>query len=364
MSKKRILLDETALRHATLGGGILGGGGGGSAASGEKNARIASQYRPLYLTDINDLPGDAIVLTASMVGAPAAAEKYIDASGLVRAVQLFLENTGMKIGGIISNENGGESTVNGWVASAVLGIPLLDAQCNGRAHPTGVMGSMNLHKLPGYVTTMTAAGGNPAAGRNLECLFTGGIDAAARLVRLASIEAGGLVAVARNPVTADYVKENGAVGSVSHAIETGRIYEKGLEVSVGRAVEDLCAFLGGEVLARGAVEKYSLRGEGGFDVGHVTADGCELTFWNEYMTADRADGARAATFPDLIMTLDAKTGRPLPSSDIREGMDVYVITTKSAHLHLSSTMYDRDLIAQVEPIVGRDLVKYLARPDK
>lgn len=359
MAKQQLRLDEAALRHATLGGAILGGGGGGSAVSGERHARLATQYRPLYLTDLDDVPGDAVILTASMVGAPAAAEKYIDASAFVRSVELFLQNTGIRVGGIISNENGGESTVNGWVASAVLGIPLLDAQCNGRAHPTGVMGSMNLHKLEGYSTVMTAVGGNPETGRNLECVFTGPIGGTAKMVRLASIEAGGLVAVARNPVTADYIRRNGAVGSVSHAIETGRVYEEGLKAGVEQGVKALTAYLHGEVLAKGVVDSYELRGEGGFDVGHVTVDGCEMTFWNEYMTVEGPDGKRRATFPDLIMTLDAETGRPLPSSDIRKGQTVYVISTGSKNLRLSPTMYDPELIGQVEPIVGKKMAEYL-----
>ncbi len=44
-------------------------------------------------------------------------------------------------------------------------------------------------------------------------------------------------------------------------------------------------------------------------MGKVTIDGFEMTFWNEYMTLEK-DGERYATFPDLIMTLDAKTARP------------------------------------------------------
>ena len=99
--------------------------------------------------------------------------------------------------------------------AAALGLPLVDAQCNGRANPTGVMGSMNLHRDPGYITTMTCAGGNPETGRYVEGVFRGTINRTAALVRAASVEAGGVVGVARNPVTAAYVRKNGAVGGIS-----------------------------------------------------------------------------------------------------------------------------------------------------
>lgn len=63
------------------------------------------------------------------------------------------------------------------------------------------MGSMNLHKLPDYKTVQACVGGNPDTGNHIECFFEGTIDSTSKMVRLASIEAGGLVAVARNPVT-------------------------------------------------------------------------------------------------------------------------------------------------------------------
>ena len=82
----------------------------------------------------------------------------------------------------------------------MLGIPLIDAPCNGRAHPTGVMGSLNLHRDPNYITTMTCVGGRKELGRHVECTVTGSIDHCSKLVRAAAVEAGGLVAVIRNPV--------------------------------------------------------------------------------------------------------------------------------------------------------------------
>lgn len=347
-------LDRAALKHAILGGTILGGGGGGAPEKGAEFAGIAVDYTDLRLYDISDIPQDALVLTVSLVGAPNARDKFLYASDFARTIELFRQNCGVKLGGIITNENGGEATINGWLQSALTGLPLLDAPCNGRAHPTGVMGSMNLHKDPLYRTTQCFAGGNRATGNYVEGMVSGSIGHTSQLVRMASVEAGGLVAVARNPVTAAHVRENAAVGGVSHAIAVGEVYSEGLSRSPEAAMEKLCGFLNGRVLARGVVRDFSIRSEGGFDVGSAVIDGVELTFWNEYMTAEQ-DGKRLATFPDLIMTFDAKSGMPLTSAMIKEGIEAVAFAADMSALHLSKTMFEQELMESCERIIHKSL---------
>ena len=82
-----------------------------------------------------------------------------------------------------------------------------------------------------------------------------------------------------------YARENCALGGVSYAIDTGKAFLKGLESSVEDAVNGVCTFLNGRVLARGPVQNFSIETTGGFDVGYAAVDGCEMTFWNEYATA-------------------------------------------------------------------------------
>lgn len=356
--KNRRKLGQAELEFAAIGGAILGGGGGGSADHGRKYAEIAVAYRELYLYDINDFSDEELLLTASLVGAPKAPDQYMTAAQFVRSFELFQQFSPTPLAGIITNENGGSSTFNGWIPSAVLGIPLVDAPCNGRAHPTGIMGSMNLHKNPDYITTQTAVGGNPALGRNIECVFKGTIDHTARLVRQASIDAGGLVGVARNPVTVAHAKKNNAIGGVTSAIETGEAFMKGLSASPEKAVTAAMAYLGGEIIAKGTVKDFEIITEGGFDVGFAKIDDVEMTFWNEYMTLDKS-GQRKATFPDLIMTFDVATGTPLSSAMIEPGMEVYVAAAPSTGLKLSSTMHEVDLLKEVEGIVGKELVSYM-----
>src|SRR5690606_21692653 len=114
------------------------------------------------------------------------------------------------------NENGPETSVNGWFAAAVSGLPVLDFACNGRAHPTGLMGSMGLHAQPGFVSQQAFVGG--AEERYTEGLVRGGLEDVAAIVRRASQVAGGFVSVCRNPIAIGYARDNGAPGAISEAI--------------------------------------------------------------------------------------------------------------------------------------------------
>ena len=342
MKTKGIRLTKDVLDAALTGGTILGGGGGGDPKKGRKYAEIAVDYTDLRLITIDELDENDVLLTASLVGAPNAPAQFMTPKDIAKTVEILQKNCDFHIGGIITNEQGGEATVNGWLQAAVTGLPVVDAPCNGRAHPTGVMGSMNLHRLADYTTVQACVGGNPDTGNHIECFFEGTIDHTSKMVRLASIEAGGLVAVARNPVKVSYAKENCAIG----------------ETSVEEGVNSLCTFLNGHVLAKGPVRNFSIETTGGFDVGYATVDGCEMTFWNEYATAEK-DGERLATFPDLIMTINAKTGEPVTTAMMEEGLEVYVIATDKKNLRLSPTMYAPELLKATEDVIKKDLISYL-----
>ncbi|SNS07286.1 hypothetical protein SAMN05446037_1003275 [Anaerovirgula multivorans] len=356
--KGRIKLNKEMLKYALIGGAILGGGGGGSMELGEASGNIALNYGELQLVDIDEIPNDALIVTASAVGAPAAVDKYVKPRDYVRTVEILQENTGLKLGGIITNENGGAATMNGWIQAAILGIPLIDAPCNGRAHPTGTMGSMGLNNVPNFVSYQAFAGGNAELGNRIEGFFKGDISKTAALIRQSAVQAGGLVAVARNIVEARYVKENGAVHGISHAIETGRKFYEGLKISPYDAIKTVASFLKGEIVVEGTVSEFELVTEGGFDVGRVVVKGIEMTFWNEYMTLE-VNKDRLYTFPDLIMSFDKSTGLPLTTAEIKKDQEIVIIATKKENLKLGSGMFDHKLLQEIKPIVNKDILKYI-----
>ncbi len=353
-----LMITEELADYAIIGGALLGGGGGGSMAKGRQNVAQALASGPLPLVDVEDVPPDTVLVTGSAVGAPAATEAQALPESYVRVVNILTENGCPKPGGFIPNECGGSSITNGWVPAAMMGLPLVDALCNGRAHPTGAMGSMGLHKDPDYVSRQAAAGGDPAKGLYLELHVAGKLETVAPLIRLAADRAGGLVAVARNPVKASYAARYGAPKALKQAIELGRRMRAAEGKSGGAVAEAAAAFLGGDIVARAAVEKLTLVTRGGFDSGEIVIGDCETTFWNEYMTLERG-GERLATFPDLIMTLDAATGLPVTTAEVRMGQEAILLRVPASRLILGEGMRDLDLLAAIEPIVDKPILPYV-----
>lgn len=352
-----IKLDMEAVEAAVLGGTILGGGGGGSMIKGRELGELAVRIGEPRLVDVEDLPDDALIVTVSAVGAPAAKEGVAKPFAYLRAVVILKQNGG-DAQGFISSECGGIAVVNGWLQSAVFGIPVVDAPSNGRAQPIIPMGSMGLHAIPGFVSLQAAAGGNTTTGRYTEVCVRGSLMQASAAIRQFSAQAGGLVAVARNPVQAGYIKKNGAPGAVKQAIELGRamlnVKHKGAEAIIN-AVTDT---LGGRIVDESVVESVELKTSGGFDTGKVIFSDYELTFWNEYMTLDKGNN-RVSTFPNLIMTIDAESGTPVTSAEIKEGQKVALLVVPKERLLLGGGMRYKELFELAEDVVGKPMVQYL-----
>lgn len=359
MSSDGLLITRELAQAAVYGGKFLGGGGGGSAEEGLKTAFTALEMGEVRLVSVENLEEDAPVVTASAVGAPAAREKMVTVDDARRVFDLYLEVTGEKPAGVITNENGGMATVNGWILAAVVGIPVVDAPCNGRAHPTAQMGSMGLSKKEDFITWQIAAGGNPDLNKNLLLAVRGSLPSTSRIVRQASVEAGGLVTVIRNRVEAAYLKENAAVGGITQAIEIGRVFQK-YRGNTGAIIKGLEEKLDVRVILEGNIQDFELETRGGFDVGkfYVWGDSkAEVTFWNEYMTVEEG-GRRVCTFPDLITVLSAERGEVLTSAELKEGEQVVLLYVPKKELKLGAGMFDKKLFVEVEKVINKDLVSF------
>ena len=347
---KRILTKSDA-KKAIYGGCILGGGGGGWIDDGlEKADQIFNIGQP-KLISIDELQDDDYVPCVSLVGAPSAKDLFVSSDQLVSTVHRMQKEFDKPIKAIMTNENGAATTINGWLQSAATGLPFIDAPCNGRAHPTGSMGSLNLSEVDHYVSIQAFAGGR--GDLEVEGVISGSLDLPSSAVRAISVQAGGMVGVCRNPVSVDYIKQNAAVGGISEAIKLGEVFLS--ESESEKRIDAIVGYLGGDVVGSGVVDHFELKESGGFDVGIVQIKDLELTVWNEYMTAD-INGERIGTFPDLIMTFDTNTGMPLVSAEIAQGQDVTVINVPKEKLTLSSTMFNENLLKAIEPVINRKIV--------
>jgi len=354
----KLVLNQDLVEAAVVGGSFYGGGGGGALSTGRDMGKLAVTLGDPYLVDITDVPDDAVLLTVSAVGAPAAKGSHAKAYHYLKAVEISIKNTGLQVYGFITNECGGLATVNGWVQSAGFGLPVVDVPCNGRAHPTGLMGSMGLHKVPSYVSIQVAVGGSHELGTYVEVIVKGKIQQAANIIRQAAVQAGGLVAVARNPVRAAYARDHAAPGAVNQCIKVGKAMLEALKRSPLEAIEAAAETAGGKIVGKGKVVQKELQTTGGFDVGRIVVDdGSDLSFWNEYMTLEK-HGSRIATFPDLIVTLDCSTGLPVSSAEIQTSQEVAVVVVPKKNLILGAGVKDEDLYQVVEKITGKEIIRY------
>lgn len=353
-----IISKEQGLK-AIYGGLFLGGGGGGSLEGGLHILEETFNYGDLKIHNIDEFKNEDLIITASLVGSPASKEKYVGNEHYKRVYDLYKQVSKDKITGIMTNEIGAQAITNGWMLSAMEDIPLIDAACNGRAHPTGAMGSMGLNSKLNYTTIQTAAGGKGK--KDISLSVKGSVASTSELIVRSSIEAGGFVTVLRNPINIEYIKSNGAINSITYAIKVGEIFIES-EGNPSGIMKGLSNQIGVELVSKGEIYQLQLETIDGLDVGYFkmnSEEGShEIIYWNEYMTIDDNRGERVATFPDLICVLDAKTGMPILSSELELGMEVILVKLDKDKLILGKSMYDMNLLKDAEKCINRELVKY------
>ncbi len=344
--------------NAIYGGLLLGGGGGGILSEGIKILDQVVKLGGIELHSIDEMDNDSIVATASLVGSPSSKDKFVGAGHYKRVYELFGSIYDKAVKGIITNELGAQSVTNGWMLSAMTGIPFIDAPCNGRAHPTGSMGSLGLSRSKNYVSVQVCAGGKGDS--EIEVTAKGTLAGASKIIRNSAVAAGGFVTVLRNPVSAGYVKEQAAVGAIEAAIKIGGILRAD-ENNIQKTISDLMNCIGLEVLCEGVLTDVILNSRGGFDVGECVIKSKDsiynVSIMNEYMTAEK-NGVRIATFPDLIAIFDKKTALPVISAEVVGGTEVVLAKIPSDRLILGSSMSDIELFKEVEPTLEKNLTDY------
>lgn len=354
-------IDESKIEALAIGGLILGGGGGGGMINGIENAQLslADGLQPQVIS-VQDLPEQATILTISAVGAPSATEQYVETEDYVKIIELLEKNYDLKIDALITNEMGGGSSFNAFIPAALKGIPMVDASCNGRAHPLGTMGAMGLAETSGYVTQQAAVGGNPIMNKAVQLVVQGSVNATSTLVRQAAVEAGGLVVVARNPVSKEFILEHAALNTLTQSYEVGRTFLQG--ATPLEKVENVARYLDGAVVCQGKVEEFELTMSGGLDEGkftiHEQENDFDLYIWNEYMALDK-NGVRQSTFPDLLMSFDQKTGLPITTAELTAGQEIFVLQVPYQKLALGAGMHEISGYERIEKALNIEILPYV-----
>src|SRR5207245_10390522 len=187
------------------GGSVLACGGGGWVSHGEVMAEATTNANTPVLASVDELPDEALVVTVTAIGAPGAAGWEIQPHDYVNALQLVMDRCQAPVVAVLTASNGASTTINGWIQSATLGVKVLDAAGDVRAHPTGKLGGMGLTERSGYRTVQAVAGGNRKLHGELRLVAEGSIVTTSNILRDVSVRVGGFIAAARNPVEAAWV---------------------------------------------------------------------------------------------------------------------------------------------------------------
>src|ERR671923_630424 len=144
------------IESLAIGAWILGTGGGGSPYLALLNMRAL--YRDgacVSLMDPMDLADDDLVAVVSNMGAPLVGqERLTDPRTIERAVRMMEDYLGRRFRAVMSLEIGGGNAIQPFMAAALLGVPVIDGDCMGRAFPEAQMTSFAIHDLPMYPLTL------------------------------------------------------------------------------------------------------------------------------------------------------------------------------------------------------------------
>ncbi|MBR0932705.1 DUF917 family protein [Bradyrhizobium jicamae] len=345
--------------EAGLVGGLFlsaGGSGRNAVAKNRGLGQMALDYGGVRLVGIDELDPDATVITATAVGAPGFANWAIRPRDSINAARRLIERFERPPVGVICGHVPG---FNAWLVAAALGLDYVDAASNGRGHPTVKMGGMGLASRLDLSITQVGCSGSKAENNEFAVVVDGDIVRTSNLMRQAAVINGGLIYAARGPLSAGYIRENGAPGAITFQLDLGRAM---LAASGADRIRATVEFLDGELLVEGEVTENTVAYGGGFDLGQMKVRGTRgeavLGVYNEFMTAD-VEGQRVATFPDMIGTLDPETGDVISISESKPGTHVAVIIAHRSKFPVGKGALDPAVFPEVEKAMGVDMRSYL-----
>src|SRR6516165_3219268 len=326
MSTGPITLDD--IECLAVGAWILGTGGGGSPYLGLLNMRrLYAEGHRVELMSPLDLDDDDWVAVVSNMGAPLVGqERLADSRNIARAVRMQEEINGIKFRAVMSVEIGGGNGVQALMAAVHLGVPVVDADCMGRAFPEAQMTSVAIGGLRPYPCTLY----DP---RGIEAVVTKvpSWKWMERTSRKICVEMGSIASTSKAPRTGREVKDCGIHFTTTKAIRIGYAVQE-----ANRSHQDPIAALleseGGKKLFTGKIVDVARRTTEGFLRGSALVEGSDadrghrlkLSFQNEWIVAWR-DKQPIAMSPDLICVLDSVNGHGIGTETVRYGQRVTIV---------------------------------------
>ncbi|BBK42964.1 hypothetical protein STVA_29840 [Allostella vacuolata] len=333
---KLVTVEE--LDFLATGAWILGTGGGGDPYHGllALKALYADGARvPLVAAD--DLDDGAMVGVVSQMGAPVVnLERTADPAMTVKPVRMMETHVGRRFDALMLSEIGGGNALQPFLAAAVLGYPVVDADSMGRAFPSVFHTSFAVGDLTAHPYALADI-------RDNEVMVTRCADWlwSERIARKVLVEFGSRAFSCKAPRTGREVKDWGIHGTVRQAIALGRaVHEARLRHE--DPVAAVLASQDGRRLFRGKIADVERRATEGHLRGAAECEGLDedrghryrLEFQNEFLVG-RRDGVVDVTTPDLICVLDSVSGEAVGTERLRYGQRVTMVALPAPALFLT-----------------------------
>ncbi len=305
-----------------------------------KQARaLMAAGKQFTMISVDDLPDDwMVVAAAGGVGGGGAWEYVVERAKKQKlpaventrlaSAEALAKHMGVKWSAIIRNEAAG-AMMGAFQSAIELGVPIVDACLAGRAKP-----ELNLQ-----VSFINDVSGSPAAlvtrwGDTIIVDKTVDDFRLEDLARAVAVSSGGGSSIARNPMTGTEVKRGTIRGAVSEAMLFGRTVREA-RAQGANPVDALIKVANGYKLFQGVVKKAEPRGERGFNWEDAELEGVGAWKGHTYKIFVKneniiswLDGKPDVLPPDLIYTLDPKTGDAITSPRMGGyplGMEVVIV---------------------------------------
>jgi hypothetical protein len=312
------------LEALSLGVTLLGCGGGGRVD------QVAAYLRQLNgdvlatLISADDRSGGLVnVMAVGYVGATTVMdEKLPSGDELAGAVAALARWTGVEAEALMPAQIGGVCGLAAVAAAHRLGLPVVDADFEGRSVPRLDQFSL---AVAGRATVPFAMAGPNGFSMVIDHAESAQVEA---VVRATVARTGGWAAFALGPLPLGELSDFSIVGSMTEALNQGRA----MLAQRGCAPEVMGAALGGRTLAVGRVVAVSRAGDESSFVRASFAildsrDGSvvRVEAGSEYLLV-LVDGEPAVSCPDIIAVLDTRTHELIDAGVLNEGRDVLVVT--------------------------------------
>lgn len=318
---------EHQLEDVAFGAAILGTGGGGNPYIGMLLAREAiRKHGPITIVDPEEVPDDAFVVPAAMMGAPTIMVEKVPAGGeIVAAFRALEDYYGRKITHTVPAEAGGLNSITPFTLAAQVGIPVVDADLMGRAFPELQMCLPTLYGISATPMAMADEKGNTVVINTISNRWT------ERIARSVTIDMGCAAMIALYGLTGAQLKQAAIPRTLLLAEELGTIARE-TRAAHGDVIGAIVERLNGYRLFDGKIVDIARRTDAGFAKAVARIEGSgddagvtlEVDVQNEHLIA-RRNGEVLVTVPDLIIMLDSESGEPITTEEMRYGFRVTVI---------------------------------------